>query len=88
MDIFHDRRNLGHLPTQDDYEVPLTKTSLAAANRRFRQSGVPRVIHSDRTKAASIVSTTMRLRRKGVVNPQTVGEYLEFLNGMGDTDGS
>jgi hypothetical protein len=83
---FHDRRNLRHLPTQEDYETPLTKASLTEANRRFRQSGVPKVIHSDPEKAANIVSTTMRLRRKGAVNPQTVGEYLEFLNGMGETN--
>lgn len=85
---FHDRRNLGHLPTAEDYETQLTKPALTEANRRFRQSGVPKVVHSDQEKAANIVSETMRLRRKGVVNPKTVGEYLEFLNGKGDTDGS
>lgn len=81
---FNDRRDLRHLPRPEDYETPLTRTSLAEANRRFRQSGVPRVVHSDREKAAKIVSTAMTQRRKGVVSPQTVGEYLEFLNGMED----
>lgn len=85
---FHDRRNLGHLPTQQDYETPLTKTSLTEANKRFRQSGVPRVVSSDAEKAANIVSITMRLRRKGVVSPQSVGEYLELLNGKENTNGS
>lgn len=81
---FNDRRDLRHLPKAEDYETPLTKTSLTEANRRFRQSGVPTVVHSDREKAAKMVSTTMKLRRKGEINPETVGEYLEFLNGIGD----
>ena len=83
---FNDRRDLGHLPKPQDYETPLDKTSLTEANRRFRQSGVPKVVLSDKEKAAKIVSITMRMRRKGVVNPLSVGEYLVLLNGKGDNN--
>jgi len=83
---FNDRRNLGHLPKPEDYETPLTKARLTEANRRFRQSGVPRVVSTDREKAANIVSIVTKERRKGTINPgQTVGEYLEFLNSISES---
>lgn len=84
MDLFNDRRQQSHLPKEEDYSVLLTKATLTEANRRFRQFGVPRVVGTDKEKAAKIVHTAMKQRRKGVVSPQTVGEYLEFLNGMED----
>ena len=75
------------MPDEDDYSVPLTKATLTEANRRFRQFGVPKVVGTDKEQAAKIVNETMKQRRKGVVNPQSVGEYLEFLNGMGNNNG-
>jgi hypothetical protein len=77
---FHDKRNLAHLPKPSDYEVPLTRSALTSANRRFRQTGVPKVIGNDRDKAEQAVKSGSKARRKGDYKGQTVGEYLEFLN--------
>ena len=87
---FNDKRPRYHLPTDEDYETPLSKASLAKANNRFRQSGVPRVIHNDREKAASIVSAVTRQRFKDRKNSgqdfESIGEYLEFLNAIGNNE--
>lgn len=83
---FNDKRNLKHLPTSQDYETPLDRASLVKANKRFRQTGVSRVVGTDQEKAAKIVREVTRDRRKGKVNPgQTVGEYLEFLNSVAES---
>jgi hypothetical protein len=83
---FHDKRNLRHFPVKEDYETPLTRASLTRANQRFRQTGVSRVVGSDREKADRIVKDITRERRKGKINPgNTVGEYLEFLNSVADS---
>ena len=84
MVAFNDRRNLNHLPSQEDYDTPLTKSTLAKANNRFRQSGVSKAVGTDKEMAATIVSKAMKNRRKGVYSPKTVGEYLELLNGTGE----
>lgn len=81
---FHDKRDLRHLPKPEDYEVELTRASLTKANQRFRQTSVSRVVGSDQEKAAKIVNSVMRERRKGLDTGQTVGEYLEFLNSVAE----
>lgn len=82
---FHDKRDLRHLPKPEDYEVELTRASLTKANQRFRQTGVSRVVGSDQEKAAKIVNSVTRDRRKGKINTgNTVGEYLEFLNSVAE----
>lgn len=81
---FHDKRDLRHLPKPEDYEVELTRASLTKANQRFRQTGVSRVVGSDKEKAAKIVNSVMRDRRKGLDTGQSVGEYLEFLNSVAE----
>lgn len=87
MVLFHDKRDQSHLPKSEDYDIPLTKTSLVVANKRFRQTGAPRVVGNDKEKAARIVSSVTKDRRKGIINPgNTVGEYLEFLNGIAAGD--
>lgn len=74
-----------HLPKSEDYEIPLTRSSLTAANKRFRETGVRRAVGNDKEKAARIVSSVVRDRRKGTINPgNTVGEYLEFLNSVAE----
>lgn len=87
MDYFHDRRNFGHLPTEDDYNAPMDKKNVAEANRRFRTSGVPGVITAkNRGAADNIVRETTKMRNKARKNAgkdfKSVGEYLEFLNGI------
>lgn len=83
MVAFHDKRNQGHLPTAQDYDTPLDRAGLTKANKRFRQSGVSRVVGTDQQEAGRIVSEVTRDRRKGKINAgQTVGEYLEFLNSI------
>ena len=77
---FHDKRDQRHIPRAEDYDKELTRASLIEANKRFRQTGVPRVISSDKEKAATIVKIAARNRRKGINTGQNVGEYLEFLN--------
>lgn len=86
MELFHDRRNTDHLPTSGDYDTPLTPHALAKANQRFRQSGVSKVVGTDPEAANAKVRELTRTRRKNKKMGQpdfgTVGEYLEFLNGM------
>lgn len=80
---FNDKRNLGHLPTAQDYETPLDRAGLTRANKRFRQTGISRVVGTDQQEAGRIVNEVTRNRRKGKINPgNTVGEYLEFLNSI------
>jgi hypothetical protein len=78
--LFNDRRPAEHLPTEEDYERPLDRSALAEANKRFRHSGVPSVIHSDPDAAHQRIREVTKLRRKGQ-QFNSVGEYLEFLNG-------
>lgn len=77
---FHDKRNLAHLPKPSDYETPLTRSALTSANRRFRQTGVPKAVGNDSVKAEEVVKRGTKARRKGAYQGQSVGEYLEFLN--------
>ena len=84
MPVFHDRRPRQHLPQPEDYETPLTRTSLAEANKRFRQTGVSSVIGNDTAKADRIIKKAIKERfnerRKGFEDFQTVGAYMEYLN--------
>jgi hypothetical protein len=80
--LFNDRRNTGHLPTEEDYQTPMSPPALAKANKRFRQSGVSRTVGTDPDEAQSRIKSATKMRRKGELNPQSVGEYLEFLNGV------
>lgn len=88
--LFNDRRPLNHLPTDEDYETPLTKARVAGANKRFRSSGVPLVIHSDEEKAARVVRVATRerfkMRKNSGQDQESVGEYLEFLNEIAKQD--
>lgn len=92
MDNFHDRRNMEHLPTPEDYEKPLTSYEVARANSRFRASGIPGVIsNKNRTMADMLVENVTERRRESRRKEQkdfrSVGEYLEFLNSIaGDED--
>lgn len=82
---FRDRRPNGHLPRPEDYETPLSKTSLAEANRRFRASGVSAVIRTDPYSADTIIRRATKARfnsrREAEFDFRTIGEYLEYLNG-------
>ena len=84
MVIFHDRRPNRHLPTEEDYQTPLTRTMVTEANKRFRHSGVPRVIRSDPHTADRIVREAtkqrFRSRRHSGQDFGSVGEYLDYLN--------
>lgn len=79
---FRDRRPNAQ-PGAEDYERPLTRTTLTEANRRFRQSGVQAVVGNDAGKADRIVRRTIRerfnSRRKGFEDFPTVGDYLDYL---------
>lgn len=90
MTLFNDRRPLHHLPTDEDYQTPLTKARVAEANKRFCSSGVPSVIHNDGEKAARVVKVATRERFKTRKNSgqdhESVGEYLEFLNEIAKQD--
>lgn len=85
-DLFKDRRPQGHKPTDEDYGTPLTHTSLVEANRRFRQSGVQAVVGTDTGVADRIVKRTVKTRfnarRKGFEEFESVGAYLDYLNGL------
>jgi hypothetical protein len=85
MPEFRDRRPDGHLPHPEDYDTPLTHTTLIEANRRFRQTGVPSVVGNDPEAADRLVRRTIKTRfnerRKGFEDFLTVGAYLEYLNG-------
>lgn len=78
--IFNDRRNLNHLPTDEDYERPLDKAGLTKANKRFRQSGVSRVVGTDTEAACQRIKEVTKKRRHGL-EFSSVGEYLDFLRG-------
>jgi hypothetical protein len=86
MTLFNDKRNLNHLPGNDDYETPLTPSALAKANKRFRQSGVSRSVGTDPVAADARIKSTTKMRRRNTKLGQpdfgTVGEYMEFLNGI------
>jgi hypothetical protein len=83
-----DRRPSGHLPAPDDYETPLTRTSLVEANRRFRLTGVQAAAGNDLVEADRLVKRTIKERfngrRKGYEDFPTVGDYLAYLNGLED----
>jgi hypothetical protein len=85
-EVFRDRRPNGHQPTADDYDQPLTRTSLVEANRRFRQTGVQDVVGHNPGKADRIVKQTIKERfngrRKGFEDFPTVGDYMDYLNGL------
>lgn len=80
MELFNDRRPTGHFPTEDDYSVPLDKAGLTRANKRFRQSGISRVVGTDPVAAQDRIKAVTKIRRQGK-EFGSVGEYLEFLNG-------
>jgi hypothetical protein len=80
---FHDRRANAE-PDPDDFERPLTKTSITEANKRFRENGVQAVVGKDTGTADKIVRRTTKNRfngrRKGSEDFASVGEYLAYLN--------
>jgi hypothetical protein len=82
---FRDRRP-NALPSAEDYDRPLDRTSLVEANRRFRQAGVSAVVGNDSQAADRVVKKTIKERfngrRKGFEDFPTVGEYLDYLNGL------
>lgn len=82
---FHDRR-LNAQPSAEDYDRPLTRTTLTEANRLFRQRGVQGTIGNDGEKADRIVRRTVKerfnSRRKGFEDFPTVGSYLDYLNSV------
>jgi hypothetical protein len=90
MVYFNDRRPRHHVPTEEDYRTPLTRTMVTEANKRFRNSGVPEVIHSNQKKADKIVNEAtkkrFKSRRRSGQDFQSVGEYLEFLNEIAKQD--
>jgi hypothetical protein len=86
-DLFRDRRPDGHLPRAEDYGTPVTRTTLTAANRRFRETGVQLRAGWDREEAGRIVrrATKERFtsRQLGGDDLPTIGDYLEYLNQHG-----
>jgi hypothetical protein len=87
MTEFHDRRNNGHLPQEEDYERALTPHETARANARFRASGMPGVVsNKNRELADTLVENVTRMRREARKKEgkdfRSVGEYLEFLNSI------
>jgi len=82
---FNDRRPNAD-PDPDDYERPLTRQTLTEANRRFRQTGVQAVIHTDPKTADRIVRRSIKerfnSRRKGLEDFDSVGAYLDYLKGQ------
>jgi hypothetical protein len=82
-EVFRDRR-ANAKPRDEDYETPLTRTTLVEANRRFRQDGVQAVVGKDTEAANRIVKHTIKTRfnarRKGFEEFESVGAYLEYLN--------
>lgn len=92
---FNDRRRAEHIPTDEDWETPLTWTSLVEANNRFRQTGVSgRIVGQDKETAEKIIKDVSRNRSYMKRHPEyygdaplvypTVGEYLHVLNGRVD----
>jgi hypothetical protein len=85
-DLFRDRRPDGHLPRAEDYGTPVTRTTLAAANRRFRETGVQLQAGWDREEAGRLIRKTIKDRfngrRSGWDDFPTVGDYLEYMNGL------
>lgn len=83
MDI-HDRRPNGHLPTPDDFEIPLTRQALIEAHRRFKESGVPLIAGNDSEEAARRIRRATKgrfnLRVREGQDFGSVGDYLEYLN--------
>lgn len=84
-DLFRDRRTNAK-SRDEDYDIPLTRTTLTDANRRFRQSGVQAVIGHNPGEADRLIKKTIKERfndrRKGFEDFETVGEYLDYLNGL------
>jgi hypothetical protein len=82
---FRDRRPQGHLPRDDDFATPVSKTTLAQANDRFRHgSAFYGPIGPDSNAAAKLVRRVTKerfnVRRAGQEDFATIGDYLTYLN--------
>jgi len=84
MDV-NDRRANAR-PSEEDYQTPLSRRALTEANRLFRENGVQAVVGKDSRAADRIVKRTVKERfngrRKGAGDFSSVGEYLDYLNGL------
>jgi len=85
--IVRDRRPSGHLPREEDYATPVTRTTLTAANKRFRETGVQLRTGWDQQEADRIIRRAAKdrftSRHRGGDDLPSIGEYLEYLNTRG-----
>lgn len=87
MDI-NDRRPPRPLPTAEDFEKPLTRTAIKAANQKYLQAGVRGRLGTDQGRAREIIRQATKdrftARREGLGDFSSLGEYLEFLAQAGE----
>jgi hypothetical protein len=83
MDI-NDRRPPRPLPKPEDYEKPLTRTSISEVNREYLQAGVRGRLGTDSDTARKVIRETTKdrfkaRRRAGEEPLSTLGDYKEYL---------
>lgn len=82
-ELFRDRRP-SMSPGDDDYSTPVNRTTLIEANSRVRRA-TP-AYHADRrdTQISTLAVQRHRSRQAGSGDFESIGSYLEFLQGSSD----
>lgn len=83
MDYFRDRRASAD-PGDDDYSRPLNRATLVDANNRLRAATPPYRRERRNTNIATLAVQRHRSRQAGSGDFESIGHYLEFLQGTSD----
>lgn len=84
----NDRRPPRPLPKPEDYETPLSRTTVKSVHQEYRQTGVRGRLGADKARADQIVRQATKdrftARRQGIGDFETLAEYKEFLLQAGE----
>ena len=78
---FNDRR-VSASPSEDDYATPVTRTTLIEANDRVRRATPEYHLDGTNTGIRTLAVQRHRARNDGRGDFDSVGSYLEFVQGM------
>lgn len=81
-DLFRDRRPSAS-PVDDDYATPLSRDSLVEANNRLRAATPRYQLDRRNTGISTLAVQRHRSRQAGSGDFDSIGSYLEFLQGSG-----